>query len=122
MTEQAGDGFVKYLKGAGYIYLASPYTHPEPYIMEIRYVYTAKVLADKLRRKEWTYSPIVHCHELAKTYGLPKDSEFWREYDFAMLAGASCLHVLRLEGYEDSVGIKAEVAEAQRLGLEVHLI
>lgn len=110
MTEQAGDG---------YIYMASPYTHPEPFVMELRYIHAAKVLAYKLKRREWTYSPIIHCHELAKTYGLPKDAQFWREYDFAMLSRAKRLEVLRLEGWETSVGIVDEIEEARRINLEV---
>lgn len=61
------------------------------------------------------YSPIVHCHELAKIAELPKTAEFWEKYNFAMLERADALWVLMLPGWEDSKGCAAEAQEASRL-------
>jgi hypothetical protein len=97
------------------IYLASPYTHPDPFVREHRYLYTAKAVMYLLERKKWVYSPIVHCHELAKIGGLPVDAEFWREYDFAMISHCTSFIILRIEGWEHSKGVAAEKAEAERL-------
>ena len=105
-----------------YLYLGSPYTHPDPFIMEERYLRALRVLHGMLLRQEWAYSPIVHCHELAKIGGLPRDAKFWEAYDFAMLAGASKFLVLRIEGWEASKGLAAEKAEAERLGIKVEYL
>lgn len=105
-----------------FIYIASPYTHKDPWIREERYLRASRVLTQYLRDKRWAYSPIVHCHELAKVDALPHDAEFWREYDFAMLATAAELHVLRIEGWEDSLGVRAEIDEATRLGKRIWFI
>ena len=103
-------------------YLGSPYTHPDPFIMEERYLRAMRVLAGLLREKIWAYSPIVHCHELAKIGALPKDAAFWREYDFYMLSKCDELLVLRIEGWEQSQGLQAEIAEAFRLIIPVSYI
>jgi hypothetical protein len=104
------------------IYLASPYTHADPWIMEERYLRAARVLAGLLAQGLWTYSPIVHCHELAKIVALPKDAKFWEAYDFAMIAKSDRLLILRIDGWETSRGVAAEKAEAERLGIPVGYI
>lgn len=103
-------------------YLASPYTDPDPWVREDRYLRAAKVLTDYLTARIWTYSPIVHCHELAKIVALPADADFWREYDFHMLSKSDMLMVLRIEGWGASKGVNAEIAEANRLGIEIFYI
>lgn len=104
------------------IYLASPYTSEDPFLMEERYLRTCKVLCDYLIAGLWTYSPIVHCHELAKIGGLPKDSAFWRDYDFHMIDRSEALHVLRLDGWTTSVGIAEEIKHANRREIPVKYI
>lgn len=65
------------------------------------------------------YSPIVHCHELAKIADMPKDAAFWEKYNFTMLAAAENVGVLMIDGWEKSVGIAGEVEEAKRLHIPV---
>jgi hypothetical protein len=103
----------------GYVYLASPYSHPDESIMEARFVAAEAATARLLRRSVWVYSPIVHCHELAKKFDLPKDFVFWQEYNFAMIRGAAKLYVLRIDGWEASKGVTAEIAYARELGIPV---
>lgn len=103
----------------GFVYLASPYSHIDPFVREQRYLAAMRAMAVLLRGGEAVYSPIVHCHELAKTAGLPTDAAFWRNYNFTMLASANALYMLLLPGWELSVGCKEECVEAERLGLPV---
>ena len=99
------------------IYLASPYTHSDPTIMELRFVHVMKVLAEKyLRNGVPAYSPIVHYHDLAKIYDLPKSHEFWLMHDRAMIDVCSEVHVVRLEGWEQSKGVAAEIAYSNEIG------
>lgn len=105
------------------IYLASPYTHYDPFIREERYIRACKVLAEQyLAKRLWAYSPIVHCHELAKMVNLPREASFWMEYNFYMLAKCSELHVLRIDGWDQSKGIYEEINEAKRLGIPLKFI
>lgn len=100
-------------------YLASPYSHEDPFIREERYLRAMKVLSSLLLVGQYVYSPIVHCHELAKVANLPKTADFWRRYNFHMLAQCEDLLILRIDGWESSVGIAEEKAEAERLNLPV---
>ena len=101
------------------IYLASPYSHPDPFVREQRYLMAAKALSELLAAECWAYSPIVHCHELAKIVDLPTHSAFWRRYDFHMLSLSTELLVLMLEGWKTSEGVREEIAEAARLNITV---
>ena len=50
---------------------------------------------------------------------MPRGFGFWRDTDFAILRACSELHVLMLPGWRKSVGVRAEIAEAKRLGIKV---
>ena len=102
-----------------YVYLASPYSHPNPLVREARYRIARDAVAHLLIRKIWVYSPIVHCHDLTKEYSLPFDATHWREYNEAMLREADELVVLNIPGWRESVGVAAEIAFAKSLGLFV---
>lgn len=95
-----------------YIYLASPYTHPDHAVMEARYKEVAEHTAQMLREGLHVFSPIVHCHKLAVEYGLPRHIDFWEAYNTTMLRVASKLLVLQIEGWEDSRGIRREITLA----------
>lgn len=103
-------------------YLGSPYSDPDPYVREERYLRASKVLTELLAQRIWTYSPIVHCHELAKIGGLPIEADFWTEYDFHMLSLSNELFVLRIEGWDKSVGLAAEIKKAVQLNIPYRLI
>lgn len=104
------------------IYLASPYTHREAYVRYQRYVAARTALAAMLRSREWAYSPIVHCHDLARVHDMPTDAEFWKDYNFYMLGRSTELRVLQLTGWDISVGVGMELSEAKRLGIPIILI
>lgn len=95
------------------IYLASPYTHNDPTIEEHRYEAIARFTVAKLTEGYCIYSPIVHCHILARTYGLPAKFDFWMQYNFRMLRLAQSLWVVRLPGWDISKGVQAEIQFAQ---------
>jgi hypothetical protein len=103
------------------IYVASPYTHRDRQRMEVRYHaacdFTARLLNDKM----WCYSPIVHCHELAKQFDLPRDFEFWKEYNIAMLNVCNKLFILGIDGWKESTGVTAELECARSLKIPVTL-
>lgn len=104
---------------AGYIYLGSPYSHPDAIVREARYLAAAEALMTLLKNKLWTYSPIVHCHELSKTWGMPSDAAFWEEYDFAMLDGAHSMTVLTIRGWQESKGLSGEINRAISRGKQL---
>lgn len=91
------------------IYVASPYTNIDRVVVERRFIQTEDYVASLFKQKHWAFSPIVHCHALAKEFNLPTDAGYWREYNLHMLARSDVLHVLRLNGWEKSEGVREEV-------------
>src|SRR5258708_6960476 len=101
-----------------FTYLGSPYTG-SPEIMEVRYEAVLQATKWLLEKRIWVYSPIIHCHELAKRFNLPRDAAFWRDYNRAMLSSASTFLILSLPGWADSVGLQAEIDIATDLKMPV---
>lgn len=93
----------------GYTYLASPYSSPNKTIQEIRYKFALRATAWLMQKGFHVFSPIVHCHELAKEFALPRDAEYWKEYNFCMLERADHLHLLLVDGWEESRGMRQEI-------------
>lgn len=104
------------------IYLCSPYSHPSLSIRESRFRAVCRAAARMMAAREFVFSPIAHSHNLAMAGSLPTDFEFWRKYDLEMLSTCSSLRVLKLDGWEESKGIAAEVWMAKDLGLPVEYI
>lgn len=100
------------------IYLASPYSHPDPLIRKTRFLLAQQCVAMMLSKRKFVYSPIVHCHEIATKYDLPSDFEFWRDYNFDMLRRADALRVLKISGWDTSEGVLAESRLANELNLD----
>lgn len=105
-----------------YIYLASPYSDPDPAIVQRRYHLVLSATASLLRDCIWTYSPIVHCHELARLHSLPTDFAFWRDYNKAMLQKANAIALLDIPGWENSKGVKDELQIAELLAIPFRVV
>lgn len=99
-----------------YTYLASPYSSPVPSIMQARYEEARRATAFLLKEQTWTYSPVVHCHDLASVYSLPKDFKFWQHYNHVMLYRATDMLILALDSWEKSIGVAGEIQFARECG------
>ncbi len=102
------------------IYLASPYSDPDPLVSKARYEAACDRAALMLSEGLLVYSPVVFGHALAER-GLPGDWGYWAEHNRAMLERSSSLVVLALPGWQESEGVRAEVAIARSLGLPVRV-
>ncbi len=101
-------------------YLCSPYSHTDPSVTLSRYDAICRVAADFMRRGEIVFSPIAHSHAIATRGGLDPTHGFdWLRQDLAILARCDEVVVIMLDGWQDSMGIAAERAEAKRLGIPV---
>ncbi len=104
------------------IYLASPYSDPDEQIVEKRYEAAAKATFWLLSRHAWVYSPIVHCHELAKKFRLPKEFDYWENYNKAMLRKADSLFILTEQGWFKSKGVQVEMFFSHELQMNRFLL
>jgi hypothetical protein len=104
------------------VYLATPYNHPDAEVRERRFREVNRVAGEMMRRGEHVFSPISHTHPIALAGDLPKGWEFWQAYDRAMLRVCVKLTVLMQDGWKESVGVQAEIAIAQEMGLPVEFV
>jgi Domain of unknown function (DUF1937) len=102
-----------------YLYLASPYSHTDPDVMHARYLDARDALAWLIKQRLWAYSPITHCHEIAIQHTLPRDAEFWWDYNRLMILNSRGLMVLRIDGWQHSAGVTRERDYALDLKLPV---
>lgn len=104
------------------IYLATPYSHPDPEVMKQRFHSVNKVAAKLMKEGLHIFSPISHSHPIAIENDLPTNWEYWESYDRAFLKASRKLIVLKLDGWENSVGVTAEIKIAKELGIEIEYI
>jgi len=91
------------------IYLATPYSHPDPAVRELRFQQVNKVAAILMSNGYLVFSPISHTHPIAIAGDLPKGWEFWKEYDKSFIEWADEIYVLMLDGWQESTGVRAEI-------------
>lgn len=103
------------------IYLASPYSHPDPAVVQDRVEAAEACTVSLMRRGFIVFSPIINCHGIAIKYGLPTDHEFWLRYDFSMLRLAEEMYILAIDGWRESRGVKEEIAFAKSAHIQISL-
>jgi hypothetical protein len=100
-------------------YLASPFSHESWTIRWQRFYAVCEVAASLLRQGVLVYSPIAHTYEMAEDHDLPTDWQFWERHCRAFLMASEQLIVLKLDGWEQSVGVAAEIKIAEEIGIPV---
>ena len=103
------------------IYLASPYSHPDPSVREFRFREACRAAAKLMRLGKAVFSPIAHGHCIC-THGLPTDWRFWEPFDRVQLERCDEVVVLMLDGWRESVGVQAEIRIAGQLGKPVRYL
>lgn len=104
------------------IYLATPYSDRDPEVRESRFKAVNVVAADLMSKGFLVFSPISHTHPIALAGDLPKGWEFWQAYDETFIEWADELWVLPQAGWEDSVGVTAEIKLARDKGKIVRFL
>jgi hypothetical protein len=100
------------------MYLASPYSDPDPSVCEARFDATCRATAELLRRGVLVFSPVVHSHPLVR-FQLPTSWDYWGVYDRAYLRLCDRLTVLTLDGWRESRGVQAEIDLAIDMDLPI---
>ena len=101
------------------IYLACPYSHPDPKVRESRFRAVNEYAAELLREGHLVFSPISHSHPIAVQCDLPTDHDFWREWNRTFIKWCDVLYVAALDGWLQSKGVQWEIARAKSTGKEV---
>jgi len=93
-------------------------------VLDERVDYTMKRVHEWLLEGKYVYSPILHCHEISRKYGLPKEYAFWQAIDRNAIDHCSEVYVLKMSDrfngcWTKSVGIQDEITYAESIGKKV---
>jgi hypothetical protein len=99
-------------------YLASPYSHPDAAVREARFQAVCEAAARLMQDGRHVLSPIAHSHPIA-AYGLPTDWSYWEASARRHIEQCDELLVLMLDGWDHSVGVRAEIEIAREMGKRV---
>lgn len=103
------------------LYLASPYSHPNPAVRQARFEAACRAAAKLFKDGHHVISPVVYTHPIAQ-HGLPLDWAFWQSFDRHLLEMCDELWVLTLPGWRESRGVLAEVRLASESGKPVRYV
>lgn len=105
------------------IYLACPYSHKDPEVRAQRVEAVNKTAAELMMAGHLVFSPLSHSHPISKHCKVnPCDHDFWLRQDLWILRFCDEMHILCLDGWDESTGIKIEVEYAKTLGIDVRMI
>lgn len=104
------------------IFISVPYYSPDPNIIEERVKQTEEYFMFLLKAGFCPVAPIIVGHHLIKTYGIESKFEFWEDYCMSELKSCDEVHVLCLNDWCRSVGVKAEIEIAESLKIPVKKI
>lgn len=104
------------------IYLASPYSHKDKDVQNLRAEQVSKMAAKLMREGYHIFSPVAHGVQLAQ-HGLPHGyEEFWKPYCISMLKRCDRLVVLLLKDWHLSVGVMDEISYAVKNDIPVAFV
>lgn len=104
------------------IYLATPYSHPDPLVMEQRFQMACRIASRLMEKNIVVYSPIAHCHPIAQIAKLPTDWDYWKRFDKTMIHLSAAVVVVMAPGWGESKGVKAEIILATQLKKQLFFI
>ena len=100
------------------VYLACPYSSPDPAVVAERVRLATIAAAAMFRMGIVVFSPITHGQQIHLA-GAGDDHTLWMRHGLEMVRRSDQVEVLQLDGWETSKGVQAEIAEAKRLGIPV---
>jgi hypothetical protein len=89
---------------------------------ECRYLLAMDFAAKRIWAGEVVYSPIVHSHPMAVAHNLGLDFATWERQDHAMIRACERMVVLKLDGWRESKGVRAEIEYARSKGKRVSFV
>jgi nucleoside 2-deoxyribosyltransferase len=104
------------------IYLACPYSDPDPRVREERTAMVDRAAAYLMSLGFIVFSPISHSHRISRHLDNCLDHEWWLKQDAAWLEAADELWILALHGWDKSIGVAWERGFAKNCNLPEHIL
>jgi hypothetical protein len=100
------------------IYLAAPYTDPNPDVCEQRMAQFCIVDAHLCKQGLITVSPLSK-HWIKYHTNIPLTWDFWKTYSEKLMEKCDALYVIMLDSWDVSEGVLAEIELAKKMSLEI---
>jgi len=104
------------------IYLAIPYSDPDPEVRKGRFIAANKMAAKFFKEGFNVLSPISHSHPISLHMDNSNNSDFWCENSLAFLEGCNELVIYCLQGWKESKGIAREIEFAKSHGIPIRYL
>ena len=100
-------------------YIASPYSHPCPEVRAGRVSAVRQCVVDMIKEFPAVvpFSPVLYSSDLQADIETPPEG--WYRFGLGFLRKADKLILLKLEGWQQSVGMAIEIAFAKAQGIEI---
>jgi hypothetical protein len=93
------------------IYLATPYSGTQKQQLE-RFEAACRIAGKIIKQGYFVFSPISHSHFIALLGDIPASHDFWKAQNESWLLWCDELWVAKMPGWENSKGVKWEMAWA----------
>jgi len=104
------------------IYIMCPFSHPDAQTRNARFEAANRYAAGLMSEGHIVFSPLSHSVPISRYLGNPNDSDFYVNQDLFWLQYCDKAHVLMLEGWTQSTGIRRELDETVKLNITVKFI
>lgn len=105
------------------LYLACPYSHPDPAVREYRYSTANRVASQLMKAGIVVFSPLSHSVSIARHIpAVEMDHRFWMDQDLPLLRRSDELLIIGLDGWTKSQGVKSEMFEAMANAKPITLV
>jgi hypothetical protein len=106
------------------VYLATPYTHPDPQVVQIRFKQACRIAGKLVQEGHIVFCPIAHTHPIAiHNPEMPQfDSSYWLKFDEYFLRHSDLMIIAPLEGWKESKGVEKEFEMARNHGIPVQFM
>lgn len=101
------------------IYIASPYSSVSEDVEAQRYFAVKRFAALQMTKGDIVFSPIVYGYQFHKDGLSAGDAAYWWQFNKEMLSISTKMIVLKLPGWDTSVGVKMEIKYAQENNIPV---
>lgn len=101
------------------IYLAVPYSHPDPWVREARFEAANRLAAQLIEAGQLVFSPISMSHPIEQHMSEVRSTDFWLRLDMAIAPHCTRLVILKMPGWKESRGVDAEIAYFADRGLPI---
>lgn len=104
------------------IYLASPYTHKNKSIMQLRYKQVSEFGARLIKLGMVVFAPIPMSVPIAKYGEMTGAWDTWKHLDLTFLKKCKAMIVYKLSGWDSSLGVNEEVIYAKANRIPIYYV